>query len=242
VSPTRPGSARRRRPWQRPVRLAAEGLAVAFDGTTVLAGTDLQVRAGRCLAVVGHNGAGKSTLLRVLAGELPATAGTVAIDGVPHGPDELRTSAQVAASVDDPSTAPPAGAAGAEPASVRERVTTAVHRRGGHGSAADEVLADLGLSDHTAARTDQLSSGLRQRAQLACALVAGADVVLLDDPTAFLDARTAVQVAERVATALRGGAAVVLATHDHDLVGALADEMLVLEDGRVVSRGRPRAR
>jgi ABC-2 type transport system ATP-binding protein len=239
VSRSRPGSARRRWPWRRPARLAARGLEVVFDDATVLAGLDLEVRAGRCLAVVGHNGAGKSTLLRVLAGKLHAAAGTVAIDGTVHGADELRASAQVAASVDDPSTAPPAGTAGAEPASVHERVTAAVLRRGGPDSAADEVLADLGLSDHTEARADQLSSGLRQRAQLACALVAGADVVLLDDPTAFLDARTAVQVAERVATALRRGAAVVLATHDHGLVAALADEVLVLEDGRVVGRGRP---
>jgi ABC-2 type transport system ATP-binding protein len=208
----------------------------------VLARVDLQVRAGRCLAVVGHNGAGKSTLLRVLAGELNPTAGTVTVDGTVHGADQLRTSVQVAASVDDPATAPPAGTTGAGTATVHDRVTTAVHRRGAPTSSVGEVLADLGLADHSAARADQLSSGLRQRAQLACALAAGADVLLLDDPTAFLDARTAVQVADRVAAALRGGAVVVLATHDHELVRALADEVVVLEDGRVVGRGRPRDR
>jgi ABC-2 type transport system ATP-binding protein len=215
------------------------GLHVTVHGTTLLHGVDLDVRSGRCLAVVGHNGAGKSTLLRVLAGELTAGAGTIAVDGTVQGADELRTSARLAASVADPATAPPVAAAGATTATVRERVTAAALRRRAPDSATDEVLAAFGLEDHAGSRADQLSSGLRQRAQLACALVAGADVLLLDDPTGFLDARTAAQVAERVGSARRAGAAVVLATHDHDLVRALADEVLVLEDGHVVARVAP---
>jgi ABC-2 type transport system ATP-binding protein len=218
------------------------GLHLDARGTTLLDGVDLDVGAGRCLAVVGHNGAGKSTLLRALAGELTAGAGTIAVDGTVQEADELRTSARLAASVADPATAPSADTAGVDTATVRERVTAAARRRGAPASATDEVLAAFGLRDHAGSRIDQLSSGLRQRAQLACALVAGADVLLLDDPTGFLDARTAVQVADRVASARRAGAAVVLATHDHDLVRALADEVLVLEDGRVVAREAPRGR
>lgn len=221
------------------MRLAARGIRVVGDSRLVLDGVDLDVRAGRCLAVLGPNGAGKSTLLRVLSGERVPDGGTVAIDGEVRTATELREGTSIGAAVADPSTAPPEGTAGADPDSVRQRVAAAARRRGGAEPTTDEVLDDLGLVGHAGARADQLSSGLRQRAQLACALVAHLDVLLLDDPTAFLDARTAVRVAERVAAAQRTGAAVVLATHDLDLVRALADDVVALEDGRVVSRRMP---
>jgi ABC-2 type transport system ATP-binding protein len=229
---------RRRWSLRRPVRLAARDLRVDRGPAVVVGGVDLDVPRGRCTAVVGHNGSGKSTLLRVLAGVVVPDAGTVSLDGVPRSPAELRADAAIGAAVTDPSTAATEGSPPADEPTLRQRVLATAGRRG----AEAEVTAHLhafGLEGHAEARTHQLSSGLRQRAQLADALIGPVDLLLLDDPTSFLDARTATQVYGDVVAALRSGTAVVVATHDPDLVRALADEVLVLEDGRVAARGTP---
>jgi ABC-2 type transport system ATP-binding protein len=230
---------RRRWSLRRPVRLAARDLRVDRGPAVVVAGVDLDVPRGRCTAVVGHNGSGKSTLLRVLAGVVVPDAGTVSLDGVPRSPAELRADAAIGAAVTDPSTAATEGSPPADEPTLRERVRATAVRRGIAEAEVSAHLQAFGLEGHAEARTHQLSSGLRQRAQLADALIGPVDLLVLDDPTSFLDARTATQVYGDVVAALRSGTAVVVATHDPDLVRALADEVLVLEDGRVAARGTP---
>jgi ABC-type multidrug transport system ATPase subunit len=230
-----------RRWWspRRSARLAARGLRVDGDAAVVVGGVDLDVPRGRCVVLIGHNGSGKSTLLRLLAGEVVADAGTVSLDGVPRSAAQLRADAAIGAAVTDPSTASTDGSPPPDEPTVRQRILATAVRRGVD---EDEVAAQLrafGLEGHAEAHPHQLSSGLRQRAQLAEALVGPVDLLLLDDPTSFLDARTAEQVHGKVVAALRAGTAVVVATHDPDLVRALADEVLVLEDGRVAARGAP---
>jgi ATP-binding cassette subfamily C protein CydC len=207
-----------------PVSVRLRGVTVRYPngGRDALDGVDLDLPAGRRVAVVGSSGAGKSTLLDAIAGRAPVTGGRV--DGVPDGVESWRVAGGVFAD------------AHVFHATVRDNLTLG---RDGFG---DEelrgALAAAGLTDY-ADRLDEivgedggrLSGGQRQRLLLARALVDAPPVLLLDEPTEGLDPAAADAV---LATALRaaGERTVVVVTHRRaDL--AQFDEVVTVEDGRV---------
>ena len=218
------------------LRARALGYATA-SGATLLHALSFDAAGGECLAIVGPNGAGKSTLLRLLAGRLPATQGTVSVDGrdvaalAPQ--DRARRIAVLAQSE-------PAGLA----LRVREyvalgripwrlRSTPAVHQ-----GAVRHALALCGLESAADRALDTLSGGERQRAGLARALAQEPSVLLLDEPTNHLDLRGRCDLLDLV----RGlGITVVAVLHELALVGRFADRVAVLERGRLVALGAPAA-
>jgi cobalamin transport system ATP-binding protein len=220
--------------------LRVRGLTVALDGAPILHGVDLDVAAGEWVTVIGPNGAGKSTLLRAVAGLLPA-GGEVTLFGAPAGRMRRRERARTVALV--PQTpAVPAGT------SVLEYVLlgrTPHIPPLGRESRADlaavaEVLQRLHLTGFADRPLERMSGGERQRAFLARALVQGAPLLLLDEPTTALDIGHQQEVLELV-DSLRAdrGLTVLSSMHDLGVAGEYADRLVLLAAGRVAAAGAP---
>jgi energy-coupling factor transport system ATP-binding protein len=207
-----------------PVVLRARGLACAIGGRRVLTNIELDLARGDVLALLGRNGSGKTTLLRTLAGLLAADAGTVdAFDG-----------ARVAYVPQDPNTllfAP----------TVADELTATLRLLGRRDPAAvEEWLDRLDLAAARDRHPRSLSGGERQRVAIAAVAVGGAPVLLLDEPTRGMDARSRAALEAAVHAHREAGGAVVLATHDVELAARCATRVVVLGDGDVVAHGPAR--
>ncbi|MGW4651178.1 ABC transporter ATP-binding protein [Kitasatospora sp. NPDC004289] len=201
----------------------------------ILTGVDLDVRPGALTAVVGPSGCGKTTLLRTLAGLHPATTGTLALDGAPlRGTHRTRTREQLRRIQLVPQN--PLGAL--NPARTVGATLTrplALHRTAPseqQPARVAELLTAVGLpADFAARHPHELSGGQRQRVSIARALAADPAVLLCDEVTSALDAATAGGIMALLADLRTAhGLAVVLVTHDLDLVDAHADYTLRLDD------------
>src|SRR3954453_2889558 len=200
---------------------------------------DLQVADGEVLAVLGPNGAGKSTLLRVLAGLLPPDAGQVVVDGeVWDGPGAHREPHErlVGMVFQDYLLFPHLSAV--------DNVAFGLRTRGMRRAEARERAAGwldrVGLAGLGDRRPGQLSGGQAQRAALARALATEPQLLLLDEPLAALDARTRLTVRAELRRHLAVfPGSTVLVSHDPVDAMALADRVVVVEDGRVVQAGTP---
>lgn len=201
----------------------------------------LHVPAGRVVAVMGPNGSGKSTLVEALVGAVPLTAGHVHLGGT--------VLADVAAGVDVPTRARRLGVCLQDGAlfghlTARENVAFGPRAQGVPArtarAVADALLTDVGLGPQARTRADRLSGGQAQRVAVARALASRPRALLLDEPFAALDAGTRPPVRDVVRRAVQDGVPAVLVTHDLADALDLADELLVLEHGRVAQRGDPR--
>ncbi|WP_329002927.1 ATP-binding cassette domain-containing protein [Kribbella sp. NBC_00709] len=208
----------------------------------VLREVDLEVRAGACLGVVGRSGSGKTTLARCLAGLHERHTGQLRLDGRPLPVLRNRTREQnrrvqyvwqeVRGSFD-------------ERRPVDQQVARTAQRLRGlapelaHAEAV-AVLARLGVAAITAARPpSRLSGGELQRAALARAVLANPDVLICDEITTALDDRGTALVLELLTELKARGTALIWIGHDLGLVAAVADQVLVLDAGRVVEQGPP---
>ena len=219
--------------------LQACGVSVSFDGAPIISDVDLALHAGQVLALVGPNGAGKSTLLSVLAGDAAPDAGAVLL----HGHDlhrlklaELARRRAVLLQEQRLSF----------PFSVRDVV--AMGRAPWRGRPEEEeddavVAQSLEIADvsHLASRLfPTLSGGEKGRASLARVLAQQTRVLMLDEPTAALDVRHQEAVLAQARAQASAGDTVVVVLHDLSLAAAYADEVAVLENGRVRGHGAPR--
>ncbi|WP_066587642.1 ABC transporter ATP-binding protein [Cellulomonas timonensis] len=202
------------------VVLRARSVQVDRGGRRVVGPVDLAVRRGRVTAVVGVNGSGKSSLLLALAGLLPS-AGEVSGGRVgmafQHPEHQLLTR------------------------SVRAELAYGPHAAGRPDAqaVAERALLDLGLRDLAEQDPFRLSGGQQRRVSLAAMAVCAHDVLLADEPTFGQDRLTGALVAGALRGLADEGRGVVLVTHDLRLVGALADEVVVLHGGRVLGSGPP---
>src|SRR5690349_18744402 len=157
--------------------MTAEGLRYRYGGTLALDGVDLRVDPGECVALLGPNGAGKSTLVALTVGLLAPQQGTVRVlDGDPRRAATRRRLGVAQQTPGFPNTL-----------TVGELVTGAAVRGGLRASAAEPVLAELGLAELRRRRVPRLSGGQKQRVQLAMALVTEPALLVLDEPTVGLD-------------------------------------------------------
>jgi molybdate transport system ATP-binding protein len=202
---------------------------------------DLDVADGEVLAVLGPNGAGKSTLLRVLAGLLPPDDGRVAVDGVLW--DDVAAGVHLAPHeralgmvFQDHLLFPHLSAVDNVAFGLRTRGVRRAEARARSRRWLDRVGLE-GLGDH---RPGQLSGGQAQRTALARALAPEPPLLLLDEPLSALDARTRLTVRAELRRHLAEfPGSTVLVTHDPVDAMALADRVVVVEDGRVVQSGTP---
>jgi molybdate transport system ATP-binding protein len=202
---------------------------------------DVQVADGEVLAVLGPNGAGKSTLLRVLAGLLPPDDGRAIVDGQPWDdvPGGTRLPAHrrsVGVVFQDALLFPHLTIAHNVEFGLRTRGVGRAARQ----DAAAAWLARVGLDGMAGRHPAELSGGQAQRAALARALVGEPALLLLDEPLSALDARTRLEVRAELRRHLAAfPGSTVLVTHDPVDAMALADRVVVLEDGRTVQAGTP---
>ncbi len=225
--------------------LEARGIAFRHPGALAPLFTDLafEVAPGECVAIIGPNGSGKSTLLKLLGGLLEPAAGTVALEGVNLARMTPRERARRTAVVlpEAPllfnfsvlevvlmGRAPHLGLWGLEGKADYD----AAHR----------ALEDVGLGAFGDRPVHDLSSGERQRVMIARALAQEPRLLLLDEPTAFLDLKHGLAIHEILAELRRGrGLTVVVVSHDLQLAARHADRLVLLQHGRIVADGPPEA-
>lgn len=201
-------------------RLSLRGLGKSFGTRTVLRDAQLEVEPGEFIAVVGRSGCGKSTLLRLVAGLDTATAGGLLVDDAPAA--GLREDTRIM--FQDARLLPWKR--------VRDNVLLGLAKE--HAARADEVLAQVGLGDRGGDWPSRLSGGQRQRVALARALVHRPRLLLLDEPLGALDALTRIEM-HRLIESLwqRHRFTALLVTHDVQEAVALADRVILIEDGRI---------
>lgn len=209
--------------------LTAEGLRYRYGETVALAGVDLRVDPGECVALLGPNGAGKSTLVALAVGLLAPQQGTVRI----LGGDPLRATTRRRLGVAQQTLGFP------NTLTVGELVSGAAVRGGLRATAAVPVLEELGLTDLARRRVAKLSGGQKQRVQLAMALVTEPALLVLDEPTVGLDTQARRHFWEILARRRAQGVAVLVTTHLIEESAAVADRVVVLDHGRVLADGSP---
>ena len=218
--------------------LCLRAVSLSYGAHAVLHDVDLEVRAGSVHVLVGPNGAGKTSLLRAIAGTLAVAAGSIELEGRALSSMPRSEIARKIAVV-------PQEVAIVSGFSVREVVMMgrAPHQgRWMRVSPRDEAIVDdkltrCGVSKLSDRPFDELSGGERKRVMIAQALAQEPTLLLLDEPTAFLDLRHALDVFELIDAEVAGGLAVVASVHDLGLAARYADEVLVLVDGCVRARG-----
>ena len=212
--------------------LVADRISRTYGDRTVLAPVSFRLAPGRCLAVVGVNGSGKTTLLRLATGRDTPTTGSVTFAGEPVAEERLDVRARMAVVMDTGSHYPDL--------TVREHLQFVAAAHGVPDAAGwvQWALTDRALTSSADDLPSALSSGQRQALSLASALVRPRDLLVLDEPEQRLDPGARARLVDRIAAEKADGTAVLFATHDQALAVAVADRILVLQDGKVLHDGR----
>jgi sulfonate transport system ATP-binding protein len=221
------------------VGIRIEGLGKSFGKVEVLRGLDLEVPAGQFLAIVGKSGCGKSTLLRLLSGLDEPSAGRISF----VGPDGATVKPNSRILFQEPRLLPWEKVVGNVVVGLGPRVAS-----GTAGPRALEALREVQLEEKAAEWPSWLSGGQRQRVALARALISRPDFLALDEPLGALDALTRITMQGLVERVWQEqGFTALFVTHDVAEAVALADRVIVLDEGRIaldvdVRQARPRQR
>jgi ABC-2 type transport system ATP-binding protein len=211
--------------------LEVEGLGRTYDGTRALEGLSFEVNAGEIVGLVGPNGAGKTTALRSIAGILPIQEGRVHVCGHDVARSEVAAKRHLAWVPDDPQPF--------DSLTVEEHLefTAALYGVTDWRARAERLLADFELMEKRGALGGELSRGMRQKLACAQAWLPQPRLMLLDEPLSGLDPRGIRSAREAIRALARGGTAVLLSSHQLELIEALADRILILDRGRRVFLG-----
>ena len=222
--------------------IVLRGVSVRYPRRAQLAleGVSLDSARGRITAVVGPNGSGKSTLVRALVGRVPLHAGVITLDGVAIGEStrrELATRVAVVTQREEP----------AFPLTVNEYVALGRYPHLGIFRSATRADRDAVRRAVELTETDtfadrpitELSGGEWQRVRLARALAQGGDAIVLDEPTTFLDVGHEMAIFELLSRLAAEGQAVLLVSHQLNLVARFAAHMVLLHRGKVEAAGEP---
>ena len=222
-------------------KLAAQALSAGYSADQVIENLDLAVPGGSVTAIIGPNGAGKSSLLKALARKIKASSGSVLLDGVSIS---SLSKADVEGAIGFLGTIPAtrnnetvydlvsrSALLANQISRVSPRLKTQI----------DDILARTGLDGLRKKKIGELSSGWRQVAVIAAALVKDPQVLLLDEPTNSLDYSHQLQVINLLSTLKREKKMTIITViHDLNLAARFADWVVVLKDGKVISQGIPK--
>ncbi len=210
-------------------------LSRSYGRLVALAELSLSVAAGECVALIGANGSGKSTAVRAIAGLLVPSEGSVRVSGFdPHREPEAEQARAALALVPDAPLL-------YDDLTVRQHLELVALSHGVVDGKVDARISSLLEQLSLAPREDflprELSRGMRQKTQLACALIRPASLLVLDEPIVGLDPPSQALLYELLSESKRAGTAVLLTTHQLSFVDGLADRALVLEEGEVADEG-----
>ena len=213
----------------------ARGLTKRFGERVAVNGIDLDIPSGRCFGVLGPNGAGKTTTIRMITCVSPPTSGTLTVLGIDVLGERRLIKARIGVV--------PQGMTLDTELLVRENLVTfglyhrlpiaVAHRR------ADELLEFAGLTDRARSKVNDLSGGMQRRLLIARALVNDPELVVLDEPTTGLDPQARHFVWERLRSLKRLGKTLLVTTHYMDEAAQLCDDLIVVDDGRIIAAGSP---
>jgi len=222
-------------------RLAADAVTLAYDRRVVAEDLTVDIPDGAFTAIIGPNACGKSTLLRALARLLTPRHGTVLLDGRDIHAQPAKDVARRLGLLPQSAVAPD-GITVAELVGRGRYPHQSLLRQW---SAEDEeavgaAMSATGVTALANALVDELSGGQRQRVWVAMALAQDTDLLLLDEPTTFLDIAHQIELLDLFRELNRGqGRTLVAVLHDLNQAARYADHLIAMRDGRIVARGRP---
>jgi iron complex transport system ATP-binding protein len=221
--------------------LTAEQVTLGYGDRTVVESLDLEVPPGRITAVVGANACGKSTLLRALSRLLAPTRGQVVLDGKDVHRMPTKEVARTLGLLPQSPVAPEGIVVGDLVARGRSPHQGMLSRWSIQDDAAvAEALALTGTTDLAGRAVDELSGGQRQRVWVAMALAQQTDLLLLDEPTTFLDVSHQIDVLDLLADLNdQRGTTVVMVLHDLNLAARYSDHLIAMRDGHIHAAGDP---
>jgi len=219
------------------VVIQAHGLTKHFGGLEAVAGIDFEVERGTCVGLLGPNGAGKTTTMRMIMGLTRPSAGTLTVFGHPSSALGKAERARIGLVPQEDTLDPDITVAqnlhvygryfGVARAALDERVP--------------QLLAFMHLEEKANAQVMQLSGGMKRRLIVARALIGNPDLVILDEPTTGLDPQARMMIWKRL-LALRGERkTLLLTTHYMDEAERLCDRIVIIDGGRILENGSPRA-
>ncbi|MET9593791.1 ABC transporter ATP-binding protein [Streptomyces sp. NPDC006516] len=222
-------------------RLEARGVSVGYGGRTVIDGLDVAIPPGLITTIIGPNGCGKSTLLRTLTRLLKPTGGSVVLDGADIVTLRTREVAKKLGLLPQAPVAP-------EGLTVADLVARGRHPHqswlrqwsSDDASVVERALAMTGVSELADRPVDSLSGGQRQRVWISMTLAQGTDLLLLDEPTTYLDLAHAIDVLDLVDDLHESGRTVVMVLHDLNLATRYSDNLVVMRAGEILAQGHPR--
>ncbi len=222
-------------------RLRADSLCVGYAGTKIVHDVDLEANPGEVTILVGPNGCGKSTLLKAMARVLKPMSGAALLDGQSVHAMPTRDLARQLALL-------PQGPVAPEGLTVHELVSQGrfPHQSLTRQWSADDSRAVTGamqaadIIDFSDRRVDSLSGGQRQRCWIAMVLAQETDVILLDEPTTFLDLKVQVDVMTLLRKIARQkGRTLLVVLHELNIAAMFADRIVIMRDGRLIAQGAP---
>ena len=224
-----------------PSRLEARSVSLAYDGTTIVPELSVAVPPGSFTVIIGPNACGKSTLLRGLSRLLAPAAGSVVLDGRDISSYPAKEVARRLGLLPQSALAPD-GITVADLVGRGRYPHTSLLRQW---SSADEIavheaLDATGTAELSARPVDALSGGQRQRVWVAMVLAQQTDLLLLDEPTTYLDVAHQVELMELFAELNARGRTVVAVLHDLNHAARYASHIIAMRDGRIVAEGAPR--
>ena len=212
--------------------LVARGLVKRFGDVTAVDGLDLELAAGTCLGLLGPNGAGKTTTIEMLEGLKAPDAGEIRVLGLSWKDSAAQIRAAIGVQL--------------QATEFQEKLTVFETLRMFRAfyddvRSEEEAIRFVGLEEKRDARVGTLSGGQKQRLALATALLNRPKVLFLDEPTTGLDPQARRRVWELVHAFKQEGGTVLLTTHYMDEAEQLCDDLAIVDHGKVIARGSPRA-
>jgi lipooligosaccharide transport system ATP-binding protein len=216
--------------------ISARGLTKEFAGQRAVNGIAFDIFPGRCFGFVGPNGAGKTTTLRMTMGLTPPSGGTLSVFGLPvtGNAPAIRARVGIVPQADnlDPDF------------TVEENLYIYASyfglARGQIAPRIEGLLEFVSLTDRRTAKTDTLSGGMRRRLTIARALINDPELVVLDEPTTGLDPQARHVIWGRLSELKARGKTLLLTTHYMEEAERLCDELVIMDQGRILAQGSPR--
>jgi lipooligosaccharide transport system ATP-binding protein len=215
----------------------ARGLRKSFGPLVAVDGLDLEIPEGICFGLLGPNGAGKTTTIRMIQGQAPVGGGSLTVLGLDAAKDARRLKLRLGVVPQENNL---------DPDFTVHRNLTVYARYFGIGKAeasrrADALLAYMQLEEKRDANVMELSGGMKRRLVVARALVNEPDLLVLDEPTTGLDPQARHTIWDKVRQLRSQGKTILLTTHYMDEAEMLCDVLVVMDHGKVLERGTPKA-